>query len=134
MDESKMTELNKALEGIWDSLTDEQKAKAKECRSMDELASLAGKAGVKLPNEMLESVAGGLCGYQEVSKCDRTYGVLMYCPYCKAAHEHDIICKKGEEDYHFCDKTRNSFKEKDGKYYDMEGKYLGDFIYVDRVC
>ena len=37
MEENKMNELNKALAGMWDSLTDEQKEKAKECNSVDEL-------------------------------------------------------------------------------------------------
>ena len=52
----KMTE---TLKGIWDSLTDEQKEKAKECKSMDELTALAGKKGVELPDELLDAVAGG---------------------------------------------------------------------------
>ncbi len=60
MDENKSAiELNEALKGIWDSLTDEQKEKAKACRSMDELAALAGQMGVELPDELLDSVAGG---------------------------------------------------------------------------
>ena len=33
MDENKTNELNKALSGIWDSLTDEQKEKAKACKN-----------------------------------------------------------------------------------------------------
>ncbi len=71
MDENRTSELNKALEGvwdgladetveeIWDSLTDEQKAKARECQSMDELVELAGKEGVELSDEMLDAIAGG---------------------------------------------------------------------------
>ena len=60
MDENKnASELNKALEGLWDSLTDEQKEKAKECKSMDELTALAGREGVELPDELLDAVAGG---------------------------------------------------------------------------
>ena len=57
--ENKVNELNEALKGMWDSLTDEQKEKAKECKSMDELTELAAKFGVELPDEMLETVAGG---------------------------------------------------------------------------
>ena len=49
-----------ALKGIRDSLTDEQKGKAKACRSMDELASLAGKEGMELPDELLDAAAGGI--------------------------------------------------------------------------
>ncbi len=51
--------LKRAVKGIWDGLTDEQKAKAKECKSMDELMTLAGQMGVELPDEMLDAVAGG---------------------------------------------------------------------------
>ena len=46
MDENKTNELNKALSGIWDSLTDEQKEKAKACKTTDELMLLAGKETV----------------------------------------------------------------------------------------
>ncbi len=61
MDENITTdELNEALKGLWGSLTDEQKEKAKECKNMDELAALAGKLGVELPDELLNSVAGGV--------------------------------------------------------------------------
>lgn len=51
--------LDKVLEGIWESLTDEQKEKAKACKTVEELTLLAGKEGVELPDEMLEKVAGG---------------------------------------------------------------------------
>ena len=51
--------LNAALKGIYDSLTDEQKAKAKACKTMDELTALAAKEGVELPDEVLDTVAGG---------------------------------------------------------------------------
>ncbi len=61
MNENKnASELNKALEGLWESLTDEQKEKAKACKSMDELTALAGQMGVELPDELLDSVAGGV--------------------------------------------------------------------------
>lgn len=51
--------LNAALKGIYDNLTDEQKAKAKACKTMDELTALAAKEGVELPDEVLDAVAGG---------------------------------------------------------------------------
>ena len=51
--------LNAALKGIYDSLTDEQKAKAKACKTMEELTALAAKEGIELPDELLEGVAGG---------------------------------------------------------------------------
>lgn len=73
MDENKSaSELNEALKGMWDSLTDEQREKAKQCQSMDELTALAGSMGVELPDELLDSVAGGYHPIQD--------GV--HCPYC----------------------------------------------------
>ena len=49
----------KIIAGIYDSLTDEQKEKAKKCETMDELMEFAGSEGFELPDEVLESVAGG---------------------------------------------------------------------------
>ena len=57
--------LNEALKGIYDSLTDEQKEKAKACKSMDEMMALAGEWGVELPDEALDAVAGGCSGSLE---------------------------------------------------------------------
>ena len=51
--------LNEMLAGIWDSLTDEQKEKAKACKTTDELIKLAGEEGIELPDEVLDAVAGG---------------------------------------------------------------------------
>lgn len=51
--------LEAALKGIYDSLTDEQKEKAKACKTWDELTQLAGKEGVELPDELLDAIAGG---------------------------------------------------------------------------
>ena len=62
--------LNKALKGIYDSLTDEQKAKAKQCKSMEELTALAGKEGIELPDEVLDAVAGGWDDYCYTDWCD----------------------------------------------------------------
>ncbi len=45
--------------GIWSSLTDEQKDKARACKSMDELRLLAGEEGIELADELLDSIAGG---------------------------------------------------------------------------
>ena len=57
MSENKLNGID--LKGIWDTLTDEQKEKARECKSLDELIEFAGKEGIELPDEMLDSVAGG---------------------------------------------------------------------------
>ena len=51
--------MEKALEKFFANLTDEQKEKAKECKTMEELMAFAGKEGLELPDEFLESVAGG---------------------------------------------------------------------------
>ena len=51
--------LNEMLKNVWDSLTDEQKAKAKECKTADELLKFAGEEGIELPDEVLDAVAGG---------------------------------------------------------------------------
>ena len=51
--------LQEALKSIWDSLSDEQKEKAKACKTMDELMELAGREGMELPDELLDDDAGG---------------------------------------------------------------------------
>ena len=56
MDNEKLNEL---LVNVWDSLTDEQKEKAKECKTADELLKLAGEEGIELPDEVLDAAAGG---------------------------------------------------------------------------
>ena len=63
------TELNEALKGLWEGLTEDQKGKAKECKSMDELMMLAGRLGVELPDEILDAVAGGV--YSHLPKCEQ---------------------------------------------------------------
>ena len=51
--------MNEKMKAFYDSLTDEQKEKAKACKTVDELNELAGKEGIELPDEILDSVAGG---------------------------------------------------------------------------
>ncbi|MBE7009770.1 MAG: LysM peptidoglycan-binding domain-containing protein [Ruminococcaceae bacterium] len=60
--------LEEALKGIWDSLTDEQKEKAKACEAPDELIKLAGKEGIELPDDELEQVAGGAGNWKQYAK------------------------------------------------------------------
>ena len=64
---------NDVLKDIYNTLTDEQKEKAKACRTMDELAELAGKEGIELPDEVLATVAGGFpcdcCWENEYDAC-----------------------------------------------------------------
>lgn len=63
MDKNDLNKLDEALKGIWDSLSEEQKAKAKACENLEELKKLAGKEGIELPDELLEAVAGGYIHY-----------------------------------------------------------------------
>ena len=51
--------LAEVLKGIWDALTEEQKEKAKTCKTMDELVKLAAAEGIELPDEALDAVSGG---------------------------------------------------------------------------
>ncbi len=56
MEDKKLNELlNQALA----SLTDEQKEKAKACKTAKELVDFLAEAGVELPDELLDEVAGG---------------------------------------------------------------------------
>ena len=62
--------MKETLKGIYENLTDEQKAKAKACKSPDELMKLAGEWGIELPDDMIDAVAGGGCG----RLCDSNQG------------------------------------------------------------
>ena len=43
----------------FNDLSDELKAKARECASADELVKLAQEEGIELTDEQMESIAGG---------------------------------------------------------------------------
>ena len=47
------------MKGIYENLTDEQKANVKDCKNMDEFMALAGEWGIDLPDDVLDVVAGG---------------------------------------------------------------------------
>ncbi len=51
--------LKTMLGELWDSLTDEQKEKAKACKTVDDFLKFAGEEAIELPDEMLDQVAGG---------------------------------------------------------------------------
>ena len=51
--------MEEMLNDLWDSLTEEQKAKARECKTVEELIRLAGEEGIELPDELLDAAAGG---------------------------------------------------------------------------
>ena len=75
MDE-KMKEL---IKGIYGHLTDEQKEKAKACKTMDELMTLAGEWGIELPDEALDAVSGGCSS--SCSDCGEDCGSYFFiCP------------------------------------------------------
>ena len=51
--------LNELLKGVFDSLTDEQKQKAADCKTVEELTACLSKMDVSLPDELLDAAAGG---------------------------------------------------------------------------
>ena len=61
--------MNSVLKGIYDSLTEEQKEKAKDLKTVEEMTEFAAKEGIELPDDMLNAVAGGgrICGH---GSCD----------------------------------------------------------------
>ena len=54
------SQLEQTVVGIWESLTDEQRERAKACSSSEELMQLLGEEGIELPDDLLSEVAGGL--------------------------------------------------------------------------
>lgn len=65
MEENKISA--EMLKRIYDSLTDEQKEKAKDLKNIDELMAFAGKEGIELPEEALNAVAGGIMARQPIT-------------------------------------------------------------------
>ncbi len=128
--ENRADELNEALKSMWDSLSDEQKEKAKECKSMDELMLCAGKMGIELPDELLDTVAGG---WSWMHDAKRTYMTLI-CPYCGtgtyqmvlakySGYIGDKLCNRGK-----CESCNVYFwQAEDGSTYDTNHNYLGTF-------
>lgn len=51
--------MNEVMKGIYEKLTDEQKEKAKACKTMDELTKMADEWGIELPDELVGEVVGG---------------------------------------------------------------------------
>ena len=99
---------------------------------MDELAELAGAAGVELPDEMLDAVAGGK---------NKDNSQKLYCPYCKATEPVNVydlttIRKNGNvmnllivKEFK-CQKTGRRFylEEKYMQYYNDQEMYFGDYV------
>ena len=61
------TKLAEALKSVWNSLTDEQKAKAAKLKTPEEFMKFAGEECIELPDELLEAVSGGYIHYDERS-------------------------------------------------------------------
>ena len=63
--------MNSVLKDIYDSLTDVQKEKAKNIKSLEELTEFASKEGIELPDDLLNEVDGG--GGEWHRSCSHTY-------------------------------------------------------------
>ncbi len=63
-----MKELTMDKEELLKGLSEEQIAKAKNCRNSEELFALAKQEGVELSEEQLAFVAGGGCGESGTQK------------------------------------------------------------------
>ncbi|MBQ9458626.1 MAG: hypothetical protein IJU66_01675 [Oscillospiraceae bacterium] len=127
MEENKQAnEMNEALKGMWDSLTDEQREKAKECKSMDELMRLAGKLGVELPDEMLEGVAGGWFHFGWGGDSGGYNSGTLVCPICGSEGPAgvDHIDGIGDVQKCHCPHCGDIYKAIDGCWYDKNGKML----------
>ena len=114
----------------WDSLSNEQKEKAKECKSMDELMLLAGRYGIELPDEALDAVAGGITWPHDATEtwANRT------CPYCGKTRKIILQAKYSGfiGDVLVCRCTcpsceRVYFQSDEGVTYDLNHQYLGTF-------
>ena len=79
-------EMKKALEKFFANLTDEQKEKVKECKTMEELMDFAGKEGLELPDELLDGVAGGGSSYYP----DSIPGLFPEATFANYISEHPI--------------------------------------------
>lgn len=61
-------ELNETFHGIFDSLPDKQKEKAKQCKTVDELIKFADKEGIEIPDGVLDKVSGGYPFFRDLDK------------------------------------------------------------------
>ena len=51
------------MDSIYNRLTDEQKEKAKACKTKEDLIAFADEEGIELTDEELDAVAGGYYRY-----------------------------------------------------------------------
>ena len=103
--------LQEALKGIWNSLTDEQREKAKACKTMDELTALAAKEGVELSDELLDAVAGGYIfdtgrGWEVISDSDGEV-IDGYYPWSREQVESKAkCCNQSTQQIYWCQLER----------------------------
>ena len=57
----------------FDDLTEEQKAKARECNTPEDLMKLAAEEDLDLTDEQLEAISGGRTAWEDINDCDN-YG------------------------------------------------------------
>ena len=69
-------------EDIFDSLTDEQKARARSLRTPEEVLAFARNEGYELTDEQLEAVSGGSWGQCEEIACPQDDGAPECDRYC----------------------------------------------------
>ena len=65
--------LNGMLVNAWNSLTDEQKKKAKKCKTADEFLKFASEEGIELPDEVLDAAAGGKIYWDQFHEVQKNY-------------------------------------------------------------
>ncbi len=58
---------------ILDQIPDEQKEKALECETLEDLVNLAGETGAELPDELMDEVGGGFAFGALISAKDLVY-------------------------------------------------------------
>ena len=52
--------MKETLKAIVEKLNDEQKEKAKNCKTVKEFLEFAGNEGIELPDDLLNAVSGGI--------------------------------------------------------------------------
>lgn len=108
--------LIETLGKVYESLTDEQKEKAKDCKDVNELISVLGEIGVALPDELLDAVAGGahmpnrpmegwVWGTATCKRCGDTFGYKYYYNICLNVYGENGSQEHDRPDY--CPKCEN---------------------------
>ena len=60
-----------SLENFYESLTDEQRQQARECKTPEEMLALSKKWGVQLSDEELDSISGGSMWSNDCNLCPK---------------------------------------------------------------